>query len=279
MLLLGGCQGGRGCQGRAPAAAGGQAEGRAPGDGGTRAIRSIAELPPLGPSPDGREIDLPLGWVFLLSDPAPTGSAPYAAVGATVPCGFVPAWTVSTKAPGGLGQGGEIRLRMRARWQGSGAPTGGREPCRDRPEAVQLVSLSVLRLGPWRVRDEIAHGPGDPVLTEVVQRVVADDSALRPPAERWTRPCAADADCPGGLCAAVGAGRVCLPPRDPWRHNDQDCPGGTRAVSVTHTRPGEGPRSWEACVAACPDGGGCPGTLRCDPVGVCVPGDAPVSPG
>jgi len=251
------------------------------GDSGTRAIRSIAEVPPLGPSADGNEVDVPLSWVFALSDPAPTGSAPYVVAGGTMPCGFEPAWTISTRVPATAG-GGEVQLRMRARRRAAGAAgttaaaDGG---CTTTTFGVSLVSLSILRLGEWRVVDAVPHGPADPVLVPIVQRVVPDDAALRPAAERWTRACVADAECPGGVCASVGAGRVCVPPRDPWLHNHQACPGGTRSVEVSHTAPGATARQWQACVAACGEAGRCPGALRCDPLGVCVPVHAAVSPG
>lgn len=281
VALLGGCEGARGCRAARPTGAAATPPVAAPasGDGGTRIMRTLAEIPPLGPSADGREVDVPIAWAYLLSEPSPTGSAPYAVVGATLPCGFAPAWTISTRAPAtGPEGGGTVRLRMRARWQGPGEPSPAARTCASPPTAVQLVSLSVLRLGAWRVVDEIAHGPTDPALPEVVQHVVADDATLRPAAERWTRPCAADADCPGGVCAAVGGGRLCAPRTDPWRANGQACPGGTRAVSLRHGE-GDAARTWEGCVAACGDGGACPGALRCDPVGVCLPGDRPVSPG
>ena len=96
-------------------------------------IPAIAEIPPPGPSADGREVDVPLRWIYLLEEPAPTGSTPYAVVGATVPCGFVPKFTVSDRSDG------EVRLRMRAqRRDPDGAVCAGGTP------VVELVSIGPL---------------------------------------------------------------------------------------------------------------------------------------
>ena len=152
VALLGGCEGARGCRAARPTGAAATPPVAAPasGDGGTRIMRTLAEIPPLGPSADGREVDVPIAWAYLLSEPSPTGSAPYAVVGATLPCGFAPAWTISTRAPAtGPEGGGTVRLRMRARWQGPGEPSPAARTCASPPTAVQLVSLSVLRLGAW----------------------------------------------------------------------------------------------------------------------------------
>jgi hypothetical protein len=221
-------------------------------------VPAVAEIPPLGPSADGSEIDVPLRWIHLLAEPAPTGSAPYAVVGAKVPCGFVPRYTVSERGDG------EVRLRMRAQRR---AVDGG--PCEGDTQVVELVSLSQLRLGAWRVVDAVP-GPG-PTLPPRVQHVVPDDRALAPAAERWTRLCASTADCiGGGLCARVGAGSICLPPSDPWLALGRPCPEGLRSTAAMAVDPTEAP-PWRACVAACDGGAHCNGALRCDPAGICLP--------
>ncbi|MDO9018200.1 MAG: hypothetical protein Q8S73_14740 [Deltaproteobacteria bacterium] len=224
-------------------------------------VPAVAEIPPPGPSADGQEVDVPLRWIHLLAEPAPTGSTPYAVVGATVPCGFVPRYTVSERAER------EIRLRMRAQ---RGGPDGS--ACVAGRAVVELVSLSLLRLGDWRVVDAVAHGEGDvPAPTPRVLHVVADDTTLAPAAERWTRPCSATADCAaGGVCARAASGTLCLPPMDPWLHLGRPCPEGTRSVAVAPVDAAEG-APWRACVAACDGGGRCPGALRCDPSGICLP--------
>lgn len=223
-------------------------------------VPAIAEIPPPGPSADGAELDVPLRWIHLLAEPAPTGSTPYAVVGATVPCGFVPRYTVSERVEG------EVHLRMRAQRR-----DGGAAGCVGGTPVVELVSLSQLRLGAWRVRDATAHGPQDPPSPEgPVLHVVPDDATIAPPAERWTRACDTGADCAGGgVCARVGSGSICLAPMDPWLHLGRPCPEGTRSVEATAVDRG-GPAPWRACVAACTSGQ-CPGRLRCDPSGICLP--------
>ena len=62
-----------------------------PADAGNR-VRTIAEVPVMGPSADRREVDVPLRWMHLLANPVPTGSAPSVVVGAEIPCGYRPAW-------------------------------------------------------------------------------------------------------------------------------------------------------------------------------------------
>ncbi|MDB4928818.1 MAG: hypothetical protein JWM10_1302, partial [Myxococcaceae bacterium] len=135
-------------------------------------VPAVAEIPPLGPSADGQEIDVPLRWIHLLAEPAPTGSAPYAVVGAKVPCGYVPRYTVSERGDG------EVRLRMRAQRR---AVDGGH--CEGGAPVVELVSLSQLRLGAWRVVDAVP--PAGPALPPRVLHVVPDDGTLAPAAERW----------------------------------------------------------------------------------------------
>ena len=209
-------------------------------------VRAIAVVPPPGPSEDGSEIDVPLRWIHLLEEPAPTGSTPYAVVGATVPCGFVPRYVVSER--------GElvVRLRMRAQRR---PPDGG--ACTVGAPVVELVSLSQLRLGDWQVVDAVPHAAGDPPMpTPRTLHVVADDPALRPAAERWTRPCARTSDCTsGGVCARAGAASICMPAMDPWLHLGRSCPGGTHPIEVRAVDAREG-GAWQACVAAC-DTAGC----------------------
>ena len=224
-------------------------------------VPAVAEIPPLGPSADGPEVDVPLRWIHLLAEPAPTGSAPYAVVGAVVPCGFVPRYTVSERGEG------EVRLRMRAQRRPSdGVACDGGTP------VVELVSLSMIRLGTWRVVDAVAHGEHDPpVLPSRVLHVVPDDATLAPAAVRWTRGCSTTSDCTaGGVCAHAATGTLCLPPMDPWLHLGRPCPDGLRSVAVTPVAPGEG-TPWRACVAACDRAGQCVGSLRCDPSGICLP--------
>ena len=224
-------------------------------------VPAVAEIPPLGPSADGQEVDVPLGWIHLLAEPAPTGSAPYAVVGAVVPCGFVPRYTVSERGDG------EVRLRMRAQRRSS---DGG--ACEGGTPVVELVSLSMIRLGTWRVVDAVAHGEHDPPAPAPrVLHVVPDDATLAPAAARWTRGCATTADCTaGGVCARAATGMVCLPPMDPWLHLGRPCPDGLRSVAVAPVAPGEG-TPWRACVAACDRAGHCVGSLRCDASGICLP--------
>ena len=147
---------------------------------------------------------------------------------------------------------------------------GGR--CEGGTSVVELVSLSLIRLGTWRVVDAVAHGEHDvPPPTPRVLHVVPDDATLAPAAERWTRACQATADCAGGgLCARVGAGSICLPPMDPWLHLGRPCPEGTRSVEATPASSGEG-APWRACVAACDRAGHCAGRLQCDASGICLP--------
>lgn len=238
--------------------------GTAPADAGSprvdaERVPAIAEVPPMGAAPDGSEVDVPLSWIYLLTDPAPTGSTPYAVVGARVPCGFVPRYTVSDRGEG------EIRLRMRAQRR---ATDGGR--CEGGVDVVEQVSLSLVRLGTWRVVDGVPHGAADaPVPAARTLHVVADDGSLRPAAERWTRACAATVDCEGGgECVRVGPTSICQPAMDPWLQLDRPCPGGTRATTVAS----EGGPPRRHCIAACDGAGQCPGNLRCDaPTGTCLP--------
>ncbi len=256
-LLLGACS--RGPR-HAPATAW-----DAGGDGGLR-IRTIAEVPPLGPTPDGNEVDVPLAWIHLIADPVPTGTAPSAAVGARLPCGFEPLFAASERGDR------EVRLRLRAR-----RIPGRSGTCTDRPSTVQLVSLGVLRLGDWQVLDASAHAPtDDPAPSRVTQRVVADDTTLAPTLARWTRPCALERDCSaGGVCARIADVGVCVPPVDPWLGADRHCPGGTHTVDVSRATV-----TWRVCLGACEPQHPCPDEYSCTPSGVCLPaGDGGVGHG
>jgi hypothetical protein len=235
-------------------------------DGGT--IVRVTEAAPMGPSADRREIDVPLTWIHLLSDPAPTGTTPYAVVGARFPCGYGPLYGTSERV------GGRVRIRLRGQWSAPGPVPDVIPPCADRPVRSFLVSEGILRLGAWEVVDAVPHGPGDdPQPVTRVQRVVPDDAQLPAPAVRWTRRCAADADCAaGGVCAAVESASVCLPAVDPWLSEHGPCPGGTLATDVQYATDA-GARTWRACVASCQQGH-CPAGLACSPRGLCLPSHA-----
>ncbi len=257
LAALPGCNG---CRARAAPDASAPA---APADAGT--LVRVTEAAPLGPSPDRREVDVPIAWIHLLSDPAPTGSTPYAVVGARMPCGYGPLYGTSERA------GGRVRIRLRAQWSGAGPVPAVIPPCGERPVRAFLVSEGILRLGQWEVVDAVPHGPGDdpPPVTRV-QHVVPDDAHIAPPAARWTRPCATDSDCAsGGVCASVEGARVCLPEVDPWLSEGGACAGGTTATEVSYAGDG-GARTWRACVAACQNGA-CPAPLACSPRGLCLP--------
>ncbi|MFO0649536.1 MAG: hypothetical protein U0326_25100 [Polyangiales bacterium] len=232
-------------------------------DAGT--IVRVTEAAPMGPSPDRREIDVPITWIHLLSDPAPTGSTPYAVVGARFPCGYGPLYGTSERA------GGRVRIRLRGQWNAPGPVPATIPPCGDRPVRSFLVSEGILRLGAWEVVDMVSHGPGDdPEPVSRVQHVVPDDAQLPPAAARWTRPCGADTDCAsGGVCASVEGVGVCLPAVDPWLSEHGACPGGTLATDVQHG-PDGGVATWRACVASCQQGA-CPTGLRCSARGLCLP--------
>lgn len=249
-------------------------------DAGAERIAMIAQVPPPGPSPDGREIDVPLSWVYLVEDPAPTGSTPYAVVGAQVPCGYRPAFTASERDA----ENHTVRIRMRARWaRTEPPPVDGRPTCGDVSVATELVSLGQLRFGQWQVVDAAQTTPtGDggvdtarSTLAPRVQHVVADDNSLAPRAQRWMHPCAQDSDCEssvGGVCARIGHSTACVAPVDPWLSLGRACAAGLTAVEIeTVAAPS---RRWRACIATCTNHT-CPGTLRCDPLGVCVPPPSP----
>lgn len=226
---------------------------------------SVTEAAPLGPSPDRRELDVPLSWIYLLTDPAPTGRTPYAVVGARLPCGYEPLYLTSQK------DGARIKVRFRARWS---APTPVPSPlpaCAEQPMKAWLVSEGALRLGDWEVVDIVPHGPGDPPQpASRVQHVVPEDARLPPLAARWVRGCAADADCRGGgVCAEVDGARLCLPEVDPWLVHHRPCVDGATEADARHTRDGAA-RTWRACVAAC-ENNACAAGLTCTPAGHCVP--------
>lgn len=261
VALLAACSGrGRSTPGAASGAAGGETLGDAGRfDDGGRRIAMISEVPPVGPSADRREVDVPLRSIYLLTQPAPTGSAPHAIVTARLPCGYTPTVALSRQSEGG------VLVRLRARWVGEGEPPPSPQDCPTAADTVKLVSLSILRVGAWPVRDEADHPEGVPAPPAVTQEVVADGPSLAPAITRWTRPCAADPDCPGGRCVAVGSGRVCAAEADPWRAFRQPCPPGARPTLVAHRD-----RTWEACLGACV-AGACPSPLVClADRGVCV---------
>lgn len=234
-------------------------------DAGAR-VRTIAAVPAMGPSSDRRDIDVPLRWMHLLANPAPTGSAPSVVVGAEVPCGYRAHWANAERV------GDELRVRLRARWDRSDqGPPAVPAPCPTPTVSVQIVSLSIVRLGTYRVTDAVARDGG--TAPSVTLRVVADDAALAAPAARWFRRCEADTDCEGGaVCAQAGAGRTCLPPVDPWRWSGRGCVDGATARAVSAVN--DPSRRWDACLADC-DQGRCPAGLRCDAIGACVPPPSP----
>lgn len=232
-----------------------------PADAGNR-VRTIAEVPVMGPSADRREVDVPLRWMHLLANPVPTGGGASVVVGAEIPCGYRPAWANAERV------GDELRVRLRARWDREDRPPPAvPAPCATPTPAVQIVSLSVVRLGTWRVTDAVARDGG--VTPAVTLRVVRDDGALAPPVARWFRGCVGDGDCEGGaVCARIGAGAACLPPTDPWRWSGRGCVDGATVRTVSAVS--DPSRRWEACLADC-DHGRCPDGMNCDPVGACVP--------
>lgn len=239
-------------------------------DAGHR-IRTIAEVPPMGASADRREVDVPLAWIHVLMDPMPTGGAPSVVVGADVPCGYRAYWANAERV------GDEVRVRLRARWDRETPPPATPAPCPTPTPSVQLVSLSVMRLGTWRVTDAVPRPAGAPPAPVATLHVVRDDSTLAAPAARWFRRCDHDADCEGGaVCARIGAGAACLPPLDPWTWAGRPCVDGATARSVRRV---DAPTvAWSACVADCAQGR-CPAGMRCDPIGACVPDGNPTPGG
>lgn len=238
----------------------------APRDGGQRI--AVTEAAPLGPSADRRERDVPLDWIYLLTDPAPTGRTPYAVVGARLPCGYEPLYLTSEK------DGSRVKVRLRARWSAATPVPPTLPDCGDRPVKAWLVSEGVLRVGDWEVVDIVPHGPGDPPQpTARVQRVVPEDARLPPLVARWVRGCSTDADChAGGVCAELDGAALCLPPVDPWLGHGRPCVDGATVAEVRHRGDG-GTRSWQACVAAC-ENHGCPTGLTCSAADHCVPAPA-----
>jgi hypothetical protein len=230
-------------------------------------VQVPAQIPRLGPSEDGAEVDVPLDWIYLLTVPSPTGSAPYAAVGVTPPCGFRVRYVTADRGDG------RVRLRARARWAGPG-PTPTAIPCEARTPTVQLASLGVLRLGDWAVEDVVAPAGDAASARSVVQRVVPDDGRVPALMARWTRPCGARGGCAeGGVCMRLEGHAFCAAPEDPWRSQGQPCPAGSAAVRARPAE-GEGPPR-EVCMPLCdnPEAGPrCAQGLLCLPDhAVCVP--------
>lgn len=231
--------------------------------------------PPGTSSGDGREIDVPLAWVFVTDDPAPTGTAPNVIVGAELPCGYRPVYgTVSPpESP--------LRVRVHALFQGPGAPSAAQ--CATRPVSVELISLQRLRLNAYTVTDATPHGASDPPVPTVAMRVVADDANTPPPMVRQIRRCTPndDASCSaGGICAAVTgrASGVCVPPIDPYLVVGHPCPEGRSDATLTHAAiagpavPSDG--VVHACLATCDTAHPCHPSLECvvnGTHGVCLP--------
>ncbi len=231
------------------------------GEGGVR-IRMVAEVPPVGDTAQGRELDLPLQWMYLIADPVATGSAPNVAVGAAVPCGYEPYYAASAR------HYGEVTVRIRARRVPADAMEAG---CVAPRITVHLVSLGVLRVGDWNVVDAVPRGRGEPPAPTVTVHVVPDDPAHLPPAlATWTRPCAADRDCVGGgVCAHITSAGLCLAPVDPWLPQGLPCPLGTIPTTVTQGPGLSGTR--QACVGSCDASHSCPPRYGCGDAGVCLP--------
>ncbi len=227
-------------------------------DAGGHRFRFIAEVPPEGPSPDRREIDLAVDWIFLVADPMPTGTAPYAFVHALVPCGYEPYFSASTRSEP------DVNVRVRARWAGPGEPPLHPAVC---PRGTtQLVSLGVLRTGDWTVRDRSAPD-GSASAVPRVQHVLPD-VGMAPKPERMTRACDTTADCvAGGVCVALGPARTCVAEDDPWLSRREPCIAGMIPTEVTLA----GRAPWRVCMVACGDAGACPGRLQCGAQGVCLP--------
>lgn len=231
-------------------------------DAGHR-VRTIAEVPAPGTSADRREVDVPLSWIHVLADPVPTGSAPSVVVGADIPCGYRAYWANAERA------GDAMRVRLRARWDRDTPPPATPAPCPTPTPSVQIVSLSVMRIGTWQITDAVPRAEGQSPAPVATLHVVRDDAALPPPAARWFRACARDNDCGGGsVCARIGSGTACLAPVDPWVWAGRPCVDGATARPVTRV---DTPTvRWSACLADCTQGR-CPAEMRCDPVGACVP--------
>lgn len=231
--------------------------------------------PPGTAIPGGREIDVPLAWIHVSDDPATTGSAPNAIVGATLPCGFRAVYG-SVSPPES-----PLRVRIHAAFDGTGDPASAR--CPEPPVSVQIVSLQRLRLGDFSVTDATPHGASDPPVPTVAMRVVPDDANAPSPMARRYRRCAVgnDASCTaGGVCANVigrSAG-ICVPPIDPYLVTNHPCPDGRADVALDHTSapapatphtPGV-----RACLASCDDTHPCDASFECvlvDSRRVCLP--------
>jgi hypothetical protein len=232
--------------------------------------------PPGTVANSGRELDVPLSWLFVSEDPAPTGSAPNAIVGATLPCGYRAVYgTVSSP------DASPLRVRVHALFDGAGDPHDAR--CRSLPLSVQMVSLQRLRLADFTVTDASPHAAGDPPVPTAALHVVADDNATPAAMRRRFRRCTPgdDSTCTAGGVCATPSGRnvgVCVPPYDPYLAVEHPCPEG-RAEAVLGHAPMSGPAvpadgAIHACLAGCDDTHPCDAAFECVPIGthaVCLP--------
>jgi hypothetical protein len=249
---------------------------RAPDDTGIDPNFRIPVVHPPGTTiPGGREIDVPLSWIYVSDDPSPTGSAPNAIVGAQLPCGFHAVYGTVTPPESPL------RVRIHASFDGPGEPASAE--CPERPVSVQIVSLQRLRLGAFTVTDASPHAASDPPVPTVSMRVVPDDATTPSAMMRQVRRCEPghDASCTaGGVCASV-AGRaagVCVPPIDPYLVSRRSCPDARADVALEHaamtapaTPHGPGVR---ACLPSCDDTHPCDASFECvlvDAHRVCLP--------
>ncbi len=234
-------------------------------------------------SPSGREIDAPLAWLFLPQAPVTTGSVPDVIAAAQLPCGFRAMYGTVDRV------GDELRVRVRARFNGANVPTDRVTPCPSEPPSIQFVSLNRIRLGEYRVIDAAAHPAGAvPAPAAVTLTVIPDDANAPIASSRWVRPCTTgdDSTCAraGGVCGGVSetAGRgVCVPPLDPFLAVSRPCPEQTQEVTLDHPGPYAAPvapahNALRACLPACNERGECPAQLQCvrragGAAGACVP--------
>jgi hypothetical protein len=268
----------------APTAAPAPGTAPAPDEGNFQIPANVRE--PGLPSISGLEYDVPVAWLFLTEDPAPTGAAPDVIVGAELPCGYRPVYgTVSPPV-------NPLRVRLRARFAGPGRPDPAAVPCPTRNVAVQYISLQRLRLGTFTVSDATPHPASEPTVPSVTLRVVEDDPRLPSRQARRLRRCTPgdDATCTaGGACGGIpghaGLG-VCVPPFDPYLVIGRLCPGpaagapmGSTEVALEHPGPYAARATppagaLHACLPACDAAHPCDVGMQCLAVGersVCAP--------